>query len=52
MACMRSERHWFGARHTGSPDGVPTARATFDPDRDELLERLDRTLAAGVRTTP
>ena len=45
-ACLRAERHWYGAQHTGSPDGVPVARTTYDAGRARTLERLDAWLAA------
>jgi len=41
MACMRSERHWYGAQHTPSPDGVAVARTTWNPDWSYLLESFD-----------
>lgn len=41
MACMRSQRHWYGAQHTVSPDGVPLARTTWNPDWSHLLESFD-----------
>lgn len=43
-ACMRSRRHWFGAQHTASPDGVPVARTTFNADWEGALEMVDQWL--------
>ena len=43
MACMRASGHWFGAQHTPSPDGVPVARTTYNPDfsfTGELIEQV------------
>jgi esterase/lipase len=44
IACMRARNHWFGAQHTPSPDGVPVARITYNPDFQTLLQLLDRVL--------
>jgi len=43
-ACMRSPMHWYGAQHTASPDGVPVARTTYNPDWQGMLEHLDDVL--------
>ncbi len=41
-ACLySSEEHWFGAQHTPSPDGVPVARTTYNPDFDSVLQLFD-----------
>lgn len=41
-ACLYSkENHWFGAQHTPSPDGVPVARTTYNPDFDGVFEVFD-----------
>ena len=45
MACMRATRHWYGAQHTPSPDGVPVARVTWNPDWEHVLERFDEVFA-------
>lgn len=40
--CLYSEEdHWFGAQHTPSPDGVPVARVTYNPDFNTVLEMFD-----------
>ena len=49
-ACMRSTRHWFGAQHTASPDGIPVARATFNADREGVLEVFDQWLLHATST--
>ena len=49
MACMRARGHWYGAQHTPSPDGTPVARATWNPDWDHVVERLDEMLAVTKR---
>jgi len=41
MACMRSSKHWYGAQHAVSPDAVPVARTTWNPDWEHVLERFD-----------
>lgn len=42
-ACLTySGTHWYGAQHTPSPDGVPVARATYNPDFDYVMEQFDR----------
>ncbi len=46
MACMRATDHWFGAQHAASPDGVPMARATYNPDFATVLQRFDRVFAS------
>ncbi|MFT5895082.1 MAG: esterase/lipase [bacterium] len=41
-ACLYSKRdHWFGAQHTPSPDGVPVARSTYNPDFDNVFSVFD-----------
>lgn len=41
-ACLRhTGTHWFGAQHTPSPDGVPVARTTFNPDIDYVMQAFD-----------
>lgn len=44
MACMRAGRHWYGAQHTPSPDGVPVARTTYNADWPEMLSIMDSVL--------
>lgn len=34
-------KHWFGAQHTPSPDGVPVARTTYNPDIDYVMKAFD-----------
>lgn len=36
-----SGTHWLGAQHTPSPDGVPVARITYNPDFAGLLKEFD-----------
>lgn len=33
--------HWLGAQHTPSPDGVPVARITYNPDFSAVLDEFD-----------
>ncbi|NKB61470.1 MAG: hypothetical protein GKR95_04775 [Gammaproteobacteria bacterium] len=42
-ACLyyRGGRHWYGSQGTESPDGVPVARTTFNPDFSGLMELYD-----------
>ena len=41
--CLFSqEDHWFGAQHTLSPDAVPVARTTYNPDFNGMFEIFDR----------
>ncbi|MFT6639618.1 MAG: esterase/lipase [Gammaproteobacteria bacterium] len=41
-ACLYSkEDHWFGAQHTPSPDGIPVARSTYNPDFDTVFSVFD-----------
>jgi len=47
MACMRAREHWFGAQHTPSPDGVPVARMTWNPDWEHVLKRFDEVFNVG-----
>jgi len=42
MACMRSRKHWFGAQHTPSPDGVAVARTTINPDFGFIFREFDQ----------
>lgn len=42
MACMRATGHWYGAQHTPSPDGVPVARTTYNPDFEFVIELFER----------
>ncbi|MEM6984899.1 MAG: alpha/beta fold hydrolase [Pseudomonadota bacterium] len=42
MACMRARGHWYGAQHTPSPDGVPVARTTYNPDFAYLMALFER----------
>lgn len=51
MACMRSPVHWYGAQHTPSPDGVPVARTTWNPDWSHVLSRFDEVFDASDRDT-
>ena len=44
MACMGARDHWYGAQHTPSPDGVPVARTTYNPDWQGVLTRLEEVL--------
>lgn len=40
--CLYSkENHWFGAQHTPSPDGIPVARSTYNPDFDTIFSAFD-----------
>lgn len=40
--CLYSnENHWFGAQHTPSPDKVPVARTTYNPDFEGVFEAFD-----------
>jgi len=42
-ACLYSkEPHWFGAQHTPSPDALPVARTTFNPDFDAIFTEFDK----------
>ena len=41
--CLYSdESHWYGAQHTPSPDAVPVARTTFNPDFNVVFEEFDK----------
>jgi esterase/lipase len=40
-ACMRAKSHWWGAQHTASPDGIPVARTTYNPDFSSIVELFD-----------
>lgn len=42
MACMRATGHWYGAQHTASPDGVPVARSTYNPDMPYVMDAVRR----------
>lgn len=40
--CLYStESHWFGAQHTLSPDKVPVARTTYNPDFAHVFDAFD-----------
>jgi len=40
--CLYSrENHWFGAQHTPSPDDIPVARTTYNPDFEFMFEKFD-----------
>ena len=40
--CLYSnESHWFGAQHTPSPDEVPVARTTYNPDFTGVFDAFD-----------
>lgn len=42
-ACLDYQgKHWYAAQHTPSPDGVPVARTTYNPDFDYVLTQFDR----------
>lgn len=42
-ACLYStEEHWRGANKTPSPDGVPVARTTYNPDFAGVFNEFDR----------
>ena len=42
-ACLNYQGdHWYGAQHTPSPDGVPVARTTYNPDFDYVMQQFDR----------
>lgn len=34
--------HWYGAQHTESPDEVPVARSTYNPDFPYVLDMFDK----------
>lgn len=40
IACMNSNQHWYGAQHTLSPNGVPVARSTYNPDFYTIVKRF------------
>lgn len=42
MACMRSRTHWYGAQHTPSPDGIPVARTTYNPDFEFVMRSFEQ----------
>lgn len=42
MACMGATSHWYGAQHTPSPDGIPVARTTYNPDYGFILKQFDQ----------
>lgn len=47
-ACLRHPgEHWYGAQHTPSPDGVPVARTTYNPDIDYVMEVFDSVFNIG-----
>lgn len=40
--CLYStQRHWYGAQHTQSPDEAPVARTTYNPDFIGVFEAFD-----------
>ena len=40
--CLYSkENHWYGAQHTPSPDSVPVARTTYNPDFAGVFDTFD-----------
>jgi len=42
-ACLYTkENHWFGAQHTPSPDDIPVARTTYNPDFDGVFTEFDK----------
>ena len=41
-ACMRSKNHWYGAQHAPSPDDIPVARTTYNPDFSTIVELFDK----------
>lgn len=42
-ACLDFEgTHWYAAQHTPSPDGIPVARSTYNPDFDYVMTQFDR----------
>ena len=41
IACMNSNQHWYGAQHTLSPDGLPVARSTYNPDFYTIVKRFE-----------
>ena len=42
-ACLYSQqRHWFGAQHTPSPDSLPVARTTYNPDFSGVFAQFDK----------
>ncbi len=38
--------HWYGAHTTPSPDGVPVARVTYNPNFDAIFTQFDTVFAA------
>ena len=44
-ACMRAEKHWYGAQHTQSPNSDAVARTTYNPDFATVVEAFDRVFA-------
>lgn len=41
--CLYStERHWYGAQHTPSPDQIPVARTTYNPDFAGVFVTFDK----------
>ena len=40
--CLYSkENHWYGAQHTPSPDDIPVARTTYNPDFSAVFDEFD-----------
>ena len=50
IACLRAKKHWFGAQHTPSPDGVAVARATYNPDYRFILSQIDQVFTETNKT--
>lgn len=49
-ACLYSkESHWFGAQHTASPDNIPVARTTYNPDFAGVFVEFDRVFNTSAR---
>ena len=43
VRCLRYKgTHWYGAQNTPSPNGVPVARSTYNPDFDYVLTRFEK----------
>jgi len=45
-ACLRAKKHWYGAQHSASPDGVAVARTTYNPDFDYLVTLFSQMFVA------
>ncbi len=50
-ACLYypKDDRWRGAEGTASPDGVPLARTTFNPDFDFIMQQYDEVFGTGVQ---